>query len=238
LKALQLTEAANKAGGKDNLGFHVVRFFTSEEKKGKDKRNKMQKSNEKKPVKKIISYVLLFILAVVVGYFTYQLFFSSGSLQMANTQDDKMKVEENETQDVVEYDSIDSELMNPTDEVSDEEKLPEATEKVPVKEPAFQEDVFLEHQIQSGENFYRLGIRFGITVKELETVNNIEATKLQANQVVKIPIKAIHKVVKGEILSSIAEDYNCPIERIKRANKLESNNLSLGQELYIPKTYN
>jgi murein DD-endopeptidase MepM/ murein hydrolase activator NlpD len=45
-----------------------------------------------------------------------------------------------------------------------------------------------------------------------------------------------HTVKKGDTLSELAAFYEVPIEVIKEANKLKSNNIIAGQELIIPKT--
>ena len=45
--------------------------------------------------------------------------------------------------------------------------------------------------------------------------------------------KDIHIVKKGETLYSIAKDFNLKVEQIKEKNKLESNLISIGQELII-----
>lgn len=42
-----------------------------------------------------------------------------------------------------------------------------------------------------------------------------------------------HKVITGDTLYSLSKKYNLPIEQLKTLNKLDSNNLSLGQVLII-----
>lgn len=44
----------------------------------------------------------------------------------------------------------------------------------------------------------------------------------------------IHKVEKGETLYSLSRRYGCELAKIKAANGLADNNISLGQELRIP----
>ncbi|MEM5788353.1 MAG: transglycosylase SLT domain-containing protein [Syntrophobacteraceae bacterium] len=49
------------------------------------------------------------------------------------------------------------------------------------------------------------------------------------------PIKAqVHTVSKGDTLSSIARYFNITVQALKEANKLKSDDLSLGQKLRIP----
>lgn len=44
-----------------------------------------------------------------------------------------------------------------------------------------------------------------------------------------------HVVAKGEFLAAIAEAYGVSVAQIKEANKLKSNELRVGQKLFIPK---
>ena len=236
-KALQLIEKANKAGGKDSVGLHIVRFFKQVHPQQKQEKKLITKPKGKRKIPQIVPYALIVIVVAIVGYYTYDLFFSNKSNSIAQPQTEKTIIrKKQEVKDVT--DSIDNNIQ---DELTSEvvETVEEVvTEKIEEKPVEVAKDMIIEHQLKAGENFYRLGIRFSVTVQELEKVNNIEATKLQANQTVKIPIKAIHTVKSGEVLSSIAEKYNCKLGKIKRANKLENENLSLGQKLYIPKEYN
>ncbi len=48
------------------------------------------------------------------------------------------------------------------------------------------------------------------------------------------PPKTVHTVIKGDTLYSLSKRYNISVEAIKRANNLNSNNLSINQQLTIP----
>lgn len=244
-KSLQLVEQANKAGGNDNISLHLIGFFKEELKKKKTsfktpkapKKEKEPKTPKAKNESlKLIPYILIGIVLAVVIYFSYDLFFSKSSPELTeNKTVIEEKKPEKELEDVVEFDSLDSDLRQTQDveQTQQDDKL--FAEDVIEESLTSDQPVLLEYQIGKGENFYRLGIRFNVTVKELEEVNNIVSTRLQANQKVKIPLRAIHTVKKGDVLGAIAENYGVTADKIMRANKMQTENLSEGQTLYIPR---
>lgn len=236
-KSLQLVEMANKAGGKDNTSLHLIRFFTGNEKLNKISNSMKNLPKTEKGNLKLIPYLIIGIVLAILIYFTYDLFFSTKSpeLTSSNTIIEEKKPEK-EMKDVLEYDSIDSDLMSSGEnEVNNKSDQQNSTEDKIEASLTSGSPVLLEYRIGPGENFYRLGIRFNVTIKELEDINHTVSTKLQANQKVKIPLQAIHKVKKGEVLSSIAKNYEVSVEKIQRANKLDNESITEGQELYIPR---
>jgi PPM family protein phosphatase len=238
--SLQLVELANKAGGTDNTSLHLIRFFKPDENIKPQKTSKV--SNNKNSSLKLLPYILIGVVLAIIIYYSYDLFFSTSSPQLTSSEPIiEEKKPTKELTDVVEYDKPDSDLLN-NEEVSKEEKDNSNVDEALFAEDKIEESlstnapIYLEYNIGKGENFYRLGLRFNVTIKELEDANHIVSTQLQANQKVKIPLKAIHIVRKGEVISSIADKYDCSVLKIKKANKLESESIREGQELYIPKT--
>ena len=49
------------------------------------------------------------------------------------------------------------------------------------------------------------------------------------------PKYKIYKVKSGDTLSEIAEKYHVPLSKLKKANNLRSDKISIGQSLKIPK---
>jgi len=65
------------------------------------------------------------------------------------------------------------------------------------------------------------------TAKATKTTKKSDTNKSKKRGTVK------HKVVRGETLYGIAKKYNTTVEKIKKDNRLKSNNLSVGQKLKI-----
>ncbi|MDQ7027635.1 MAG: LysM peptidoglycan-binding domain-containing protein [Anaerolineae bacterium] len=118
--------------------------------------------------------------------------------------------------------------------------------------PAFAQDSST-HTVQSGENLFRIALRYGIDINELAAANGIsDPTHIfvgqelsipglsapNAGDVVENPLVAaapvIHTVQRGEYLSQIAESYNVSVEQILAANNIASpDTVYPGQELQI-----
>ena len=74
------------------------------------------------------------------------------------------------------------------------------------------------------------------TAKDTKTTKNTKTTKTTKKSDTNKSKKqgtVKHKVVRGETLYGIAKKYNTTVEKIKKDNRLKSNNLSVGQKLKI-----
>ncbi|WGD34362.1 LysM peptidoglycan-binding domain-containing protein [Olleya sp. YS] len=92
------------------------------------------------------------------------------------------------------------------------------------------EEEFLPIVVEDKEAF--MSTKTGEYVYRSHADTNPEELHTTASGVVYNDI-SIHKVVKGETLSSIAKKHKLDIGQLKKDNTLKSNNLSLGQELKI-----
>jgi LysM repeat protein len=120
--------------------------------------------------------------------------------------------------------------------------------------PAFaQEGQDGTHVVQSGENLFRIALRYGIDMNELAAANNItDPAQIYAGQVLIIPnlsapdagdeivnplvatAPVIHVVQRGEYIGSIARTYSVSVADILQANNLANPDLVYaGQELQI-----
>ncbi len=80
-----------------------------------------------------------------------------------------------------------------------------------------------------------MGLRYNISQKQLIDINGDKAKKLIAGSIIKIPVKAIHKVKSGESYSTISDKYNVKIKYICFASGIKSGSqLREGQILVIP----
>ena len=87
---------------------------------------------------------------------------------------------------------------------------------------------------------YSIGRRFNISIDELKRINNLISNTLTIGQVLKLKEvgqldNPIYIVQKGDTLYSIAKNNNISVDELVKINNLANSNLSIGQELYIPK---
>lgn len=97
------------------------------------------------------------------------------------------------------------------------------------------------YTVKSGDNLYSIAKKYGITVNDLKTTNNLTSNTLSIGQVLKLPGTSIEEpntytVSKGESLYSIANKYGTTVTELKNLNNLTSNALSIGQVLKLPGT--
>ena len=124
-----------------------------------------------------------------------------------------------------------------------EELLPE-TEAAAIlfDTPAEPEDVsqvltFSFYSLESGDIIGTIAANSGLVEDTLISVNNIRNTRLlQIGQMIKIPNQdgIYHTVKADETLESLALAHKTSISRIRAANELFSDTLSIGTSLFIP----
>lgn len=116
-----------------------------------------------------------------------------------------------------------------------------------------QEDTSGTHVVQSGENLFRIALRYGLTTDELAAANNITNTaQIYAGQTLIIPgldavdsseevanpliaaTPVIHVVQSGEYLGQIAATYGVSVDDILTANNItDADRIFAGTELQI-----
>lgn len=100
------------------------------------------------------------------------------------------------------------------------------------------------YTVQVGDSLYSIAQRFGTTVNELKTLNNLTSNTLQIGQVLRLPGstptpptgESIYTVQAGDSLYRIAQKFGVSVGDIIDANNLTSTVLSIGQQLIIPTT--
>ncbi|OQB28705.1 MAG: putative cell wall hydrolase LytN precursor [Chloroflexi bacterium ADurb.Bin180] len=100
------------------------------------------------------------------------------------------------------------------------------------------------HVVQPGENLYRIGLRYGVSLWSIAQANGIVNVNLiRSGQVLLIPVPApppvpvprIYIVRPGDTLSGIAWRFGTTVWVITRANGIWNPNLIyVGQRLVIP----
>ena len=102
------------------------------------------------------------------------------------------------------------------------------------------------YTVEKGDSLYNIARRYNTTVNEIMKLNNLTNINLYVGQKLRIPesgesVSSLpsyinYTVEKGDSLYSISRKYNLPVETIVKDNNLNSNNLSIGQNLKIRTT--
>ncbi len=99
------------------------------------------------------------------------------------------------------------------------------------------------YTVQKGDSLWVIANKYGTTVDNIKSANNLTSNNLSIGQTLIIPTKnnqitnqITYNVKKGDSLWAIANRYDTTVEKIKSTNNLSSNTLSIGQVLIIPST--
>ncbi len=96
------------------------------------------------------------------------------------------------------------------------------------------------YTVKKGDSLWLIANKYGTTVNELKSANNLKSNTLSIGQTLIIPEKKentnkiSYVVKKGDSLWLIANKYDTTVEKIKSTNNLKGNTLSIGQVLVIP----
>ncbi len=101
------------------------------------------------------------------------------------------------------------------------------------------------YTVQRGDSLWSIASKYGISVNELRTANNLTSDTLSIGQTLIIPGQGetstpsipstpnTYTVQRGDSLWSIANRFNTTVDELKRINNLTSNTLSVGQVLKL-----
>ena len=103
----------------------------------------------------------------------------------------------------------------------------------------------MNYTVKLGDTLYGISNQYGVSVTDLMKLNNLNSVTIQVGQILKIPTKSgtnpntvfTYTVKQKDTLYSIAKRYNTDIQAIINLNNLKTNNLTIGQKLYIPEEY-
>lgn len=108
-----------------------------------------------------------------------------------------------------------------------------------------------QYVVQPGDYLAKIATQFGVSVKRLKDANNLTADFIYPGQVLAIPPRSTvanptrtttalppgartHVVKAGDQLIKIARTYTVPVNQLLVANGLTSDQLRVGQVLFIP----
>ncbi len=101
--------------------------------------------------------------------------------------------------------------------------------------------------VQKGDTLYSIANKYNTNVNSLKELNNLTNNTLSIGQELTIPDNnsneennqnnnLVYIVKSGDTLWNIAKKYNINVNDLKNANNLDTNLLSINQELIIPET--
>lgn len=98
----------------------------------------------------------------------------------------------------------------------------------------------ITHTVKSGEYLGLIANRYKVSINSIKQQNKLTRETLWVGQKLKVTVKLKdlpvrkHKVARGEFLGMIAKKYGVTVDGIRKANKLRSDSLAVGQLLLIP----
>jgi len=103
------------------------------------------------------------------------------------------------------------------------------------------------YTVQAGDTLYAIASRFGVSVNDLKSANNLTSNTLRIGQVLRIPTTTTptptppssgttYTVQSGDTLYRIAQNFGVTVKELIDLNNLTSTVLSVGQQLRIPGT--
>lgn len=227
-KALLLAQKVEEKQGKDNISAYVLEFSD----KVIQEKPQATKKNMKILLFAVLGLMIVFGVVFAINFFKTDKHQEKNQVQVASEKEEIFA-----TEDLLMEDTV-------------SEKIPEQIQAEPEKEEELKvqkvqamqekivnktEAVFFQHKIQYGENLYRISLRYGVSQQKIIDLNGELVKKFIAGKKIKIPVKAIHIVKKGESYSILSDKYKVKIADICRANQSDKNqSLSEGVKMVIP----
>ncbi|MBE6150733.1 MAG: LysM peptidoglycan-binding domain-containing protein [Firmicutes bacterium] len=96
------------------------------------------------------------------------------------------------------------------------------------------------YTVVSGDTLYGIANKYGVSVDDIKTLNNLTSNTLSIGQRLQIPLKEVtssnfvYTVKRGDTLYGIASSFGLNVIDLINLNNLGSTNLFIGQELLIP----
>lgn len=226
-KTAQLIEKANTAGGADNVSVQVIDFSTMDKKR-----------EPKVSIWRSVAIVSILLLIIIGFYEVYKFKVNEDTpTKSDDTETVEVKVAEPTKADETAVTAETPEPQQQTAESTIEDNLKksqQANAKLQ-KQASNSSETIYYHVVEKGQNLFRIGLRYNVPLNRIEELNGDDATHLTIGAKLKVPVKAIHTIVNGETIESIASKYGSSAQDIVKANQLtDGEELEVGDELVIP----
>ena len=90
------------------------------------------------------------------------------------------------------------------------------------------------YTVKPGDTLFLIGQKFGLTVEQLQSANDLEGTLIFPRQILNIPCKSTYTVRPGDTLFSIGQKFGISVEQLLSLNELEETWIFPRQVLNIP----
>lgn len=99
------------------------------------------------------------------------------------------------------------------------------------------------YTVKKGDSLWSIATKYGITVDELKALNNITNNTIHVGQNLKVKAESekpvedylVYTVKSGDSLWKIASEFNTTVATLKSINNLKNDNLTINQQLLVPK---
>lgn len=100
----------------------------------------------------------------------------------------------------------------------------------------------ISYNVQAGDTLFKISQIYGVEISAIKAVNNLSNDHIYVGQTLSIqrpsiskanPSTAMYKVISGDTLWKIAQEYNVSVDALISINNLPSDALSVGQLLSI-----
>ena len=106
--------------------------------------------------------------------------------------------------------------------------------------PANLQQIYVVHTVKSGDNLSKLGKKYHVSYVVIKDFNNLSSSMLKLKQKLIIPIdkpsansNKDYIVKRGDTLSSIANQFQIKVARLKKINQLKTSKIRIGEALTI-----
>ncbi|MCC6873067.1 MAG: LysM peptidoglycan-binding domain-containing protein [Sandaracinaceae bacterium] len=92
-----------------------------------------------------------------------------------------------------------------------------------------------QHTVREGQSLARIAQRYQVSVTSLAAANELRRdAPLRPGMVLRIPEQGTTYVAAGDTLASISRDHGCSVQELQRLNRLQGEQLRIGQRLVLP----
>lgn len=201
-----------------------------------DRNKKPEEPAKNLPMAVLITLVGIVCLLLYVGW----QMISDDASNVSDLSPKTSVVDEPEPIDNV--DSVDEEIVETEQPVSEPVKAPESkiedSKKAPVRIEAAKlpsGSKTATHKISKGETLFSIATRYNLSLNTLKAANpGISAENLKGGANLTIPVLTIHVVGPGDILRVVGGKYGVTVKAIMEANGKSKNFAERGEKLIIP----